>query len=335
MRPCLTGTQIATVQTVAGTGACRIGAVFLNKHWPFTNENGLAGPFRNQTSVYLGVPTWPNYDPLFRHAGFLDVKTYDYLDSHYEINLSSILKTLESAEERSIFVFQGCCHNPTGRDYSQDEWKRIAQIMAGKRHFAFFDTAYQGLGASEDSDAWAVRWFAEKSIDMLVAQSFSKNHGLYSERVGALHVMCADDKIAANVVDQLRALTRWEVSSAPAFGAELVNIVLGDSELETGWKAELHAARDRLQILRRRLHDLLMDLATPVPQGRSRGWNHLVEETGLFSYTSLLPEQIDTLASEHHIYMPGNGRINISGLNERNVERVARAFDAVIRQSGK
>lgn len=248
--------------------------------------------------------------------------------------MSAILEALESAKQRSIFVFQGCCHNPTGRDYSQDEWKQIAKVMAAKQHFAFFDTAYQGLGVSEDSDAWAVRRFAEKGINMLVAQSFSKNHGLYSERVGALHVLCSDDRIAANVLDQLRALTRWEVSSAPAFGAELVNIILGDSALATDWKEELNRARGRLQMLRKRLHDLLVELATPVPRGRPGGWNHLGEESGLFSYTSLLPEQIKLLESGHHVYLPENGRINISGLNENNIERVARAFDAVIRRSG-
>lgn len=178
--------RIASIQTVAGTGACRIAAVFLEKYWSSSAPSSTLPP------VHLGTPTWGNYDPLFRHAGFeTSVATYPYLNASQDIDMESVLEALNNAPARSIFVFQGCCHNPTGRDYTTNEWSQIADVMHTKQHFAFFDTAYQGLGRSGPEDAWAVRHFAGRGIDMLVCQSYSKNAGLYSERVGALHVVCA------------------------------------------------------------------------------------------------------------------------------------------------
>ncbi|KAI1452454.1 pyridoxal phosphate-dependent transferase [Annulohypoxylon moriforme] len=319
--------QAASIQTVAGTGACRIGAVFLSKHWH--NDGALA-------TVYIGTPTWGNYEPLFRHAGFVNkVKTYKYLDGKRNVDMDNTLKTLQDALERSIFVFQGCCHNPTGLDYSQSQWAQIADIMLEKGHFAFFDTAYQGLGQGISEDAWAVRHFVNKGVDMLVCQSFSKNAGLYSERVGALHVVCASADIAANVLDQLRQFIRWEVSSAPAYGAELVNIVLSDPTAKTQWEDELATARGRMRSLRTKFHEQLTSrLATPSPRdGTVSGWDHILRENGLFSFTGLSTAQTKALITQHHIYMPGNGRINISGLNGGNITRVAEALDRVIRST--
>ncbi|KAF2149718.1 aspartate aminotransferase [Myriangium duriaei CBS 260.36] len=325
--------RVATVQTVAGTGACRVGAVFLNKHWPSSQEIS-SGLVSNRTSVYFGIPTWGNYEPLFRHAGFDDIKTYPHLNDSGQINMHAILYAIDTAAEQSIFVFQGCCHNPTGRDYTPKQWQQIADHLKSKRHFAFMDTAYQGLGASELDDVWAVRQFAEQGIDMLVAQSFSKNFGLYSERVGALHVICASSGIAYNVADQLRSLIRWEVSSSPAYGSELVSIVLSDPQLLQEWRNDLATAKDRVRGLRSQLYKKLTEkFKTPSPRGTADPWKNLIEERGLFSFTGLSPRHIKILVEEYHIYLPTNGRINVSGLNEKNIEEVAQAFDAVVRGS--
>lgn len=321
--------RIASIQTVAGTGACRIGAVFLRKYWPSTSSSVL-------TPVHIGTPTWGNYDPLFKHAGFeTSIATYPYLDASQAIDMASVLTSLNNAPNGSIFVFQGCCHNPTGRDYSTDQWTKIADVMHTKGHFAFFDTAYQGLGHSAPNDARAIRHFVQKGINMLVCQSFSKNAGLYSERVGALHVVCATPSIAANVLDQLRSLTRWEVSSAPAYGAELVNIVLADPALERQWQAETGAVRDEILRLRKEFHDQMTErLRTPSPRtGTTCGWDHLLKENGLFSWTGLTASQTRSMIARHHVYLPSNGRINVSGLNASNMARVAEAFNDVIRSS--
>lgn len=326
----LTNGRIASIQTVAGTGACRIAAVFLKKYWSF------AAPSTALPSVYLGTPTWGNYDPLFKHAGFeTGIATYPYLNALQDVDMESVLAALNNAPERSIFVFQGCCHNPTGRDYTETQWSQIADLMQAKRHFAFFDTAYQGLGRSEMQDAWAVRHFVERDVDLLVCQSFSKNTGLYSERVGALHVVCGTSAIAVNVLDQLRSLTRWEVSSAPAYGAELVNILLSELSLEERWQAETSKVRHGIWNLRNDFHCRMAERTrTPSPRnGTADGWNHLLKENGLFPWTGLSPVQTRLLIDRHHVYLPASGRINVSGLNAANMSRVAEAFDDVIRSS--
>jgi aspartate aminotransferase, cytoplasmic len=318
---------------VAGTGACRVGAVFLNKHWPKTSSECATGPFRNHQPVYVGTPTWGNYEPLFQHAGFSNFRKFDHLDGNLNLNYRATVDALRSAPDKSIFILQSVCHNPTGRDYTQQQWAEIADILLAKGHFAYLDTAYQGLGRSIEEDAWAVRHMAEKGIDMLVCQSFSKNMGLYSERVGALHVVCPTPVIATNVLDQLRSFVRWEVSSSPAYGAQLADAILHDEILEREWQNQLKEARDRLQSLRAKLYALLTtDLATPSPRtGTVEGWKHLIEENGLFSYTGLSESQTQRLIDQHHVYLPGTGRINISGLSHGNIDRVARAFDQVIR----
>lgn len=294
-------------------------------------EQRLKGP---QANVFVGTPTWGNYEPLFKHAGFADHFTaYAFLDSYGNIDMNNILETLESAPKQSIFVFQGCCHNPTGRDLSQEQWADIATVVRERDHFAFFDTAYQGLGDGTSEDAWAVRHFADMGINMLVCQSFSKNAGLYSERVGALHVVCQRREISKNVLDTLRSVVRWEVSSAPAYGAELVNSILECPEAKRQWLSELKDARNRIHSLRIDLHKHLTErLRTPSPRdGEVRGWDHIVQETGLFSFTGLTAVQTRALIDRHHIYLPSNGRINVSGLSQGNILRVANAIDDVVR----
>ncbi|KAL1639401.1 putative secondary metabolism biosynthetic enzyme [Diplodia intermedia] len=322
--------EVATIQTVAGTGACRLGAVFLSAHWPSTSASPGSPP-TNATPVLLGVPTWGNYAPLFAHAGFTNIVQYPYLDSSRRVDMSSTLAALRAAPDGSIVVLQACCHNPSGRDPTRAQWTQVASVMREKRHFAFFDAAYQGLGCDDGAagDAWAVRHFVDRGdVDVLVCQSFSKNAGLYSERVGALHVVCGAAGVAANVLDRLRALLRWEVSSSPAYGAELVSAVLGDEGLKGRWEAELEAARGRMRALRGELRGLLTKEGKGV---NGIDWGHLVEENGLFSFTAITPAQSRVLVEEHHIYVPENGRINVSGLNKGNIKRVAEAFELVTR----
>ncbi|KAL0264077.1 Aspartate aminotransferase, cytoplasmic [Diplodia seriata] len=324
--------RVSTIQTVAGTGACHLGAVFLRAHWPTSASAGSGSSPTNATRVLLGVPTWGNYAPLFAHAGYTNIVQYPYLDSSRRVDIASVLAALRAAPDRSIVVLQACCHNPTGRDLTRAQWTQVACVMREKRHFAFFDAAYQGLGNDSDGDAWAVRHFVERGdVDMLVCQSFSKNAGLYSERVGALHVVCGTAGVAANVLDRLRALLRWEVSSSPAYGAELVGVVLGDEGLRGRWLGDLEAARGRMRGLREELHGLLTEGGGGA--GGGVDWAHLLEENGLFSFTAITPAQSRKLVEEHHIYMPENGRINVSGLNKGNIKRVAEAFELVTRNA--
>jgi aspartate aminotransferase len=202
--------------------------------------------------------------------------------------------------------------------------------MKEKGHFAFFDVAYQGFGSAEPdggaTDVWAVRYFAKQSIDMLVCQSFSKNMGLYSERVGSLHVLCQNGMIAENVKDNLRSIIRWEFSSAPAYGARLVETVLENPQLQVKWKYELAAASYPLSKNRERLYRELAIIR------QSPGTWEFLEDKGLFSLLGLSEHQVGVLISKYHIYLPWNGRINVAGLNELNIPIVADAVDFVVCQ---
>jgi aspartate aminotransferase len=276
------------------------------------------------------VPAWGYHIPLFLHAGF-DIEKYNYFSSStLSADFASIKAALLSAEEHSIFVLQPCCHNPTGADYTKEQWTEIAEMMKSRKLFPFFDSAYQGFGSLAANggidDVWPIRYFASQGFDMVVCQSFSKNFGLYGERVGALHVVCSSTEIAANVLDQIRCLVRWEYSSPPGFGGRLVTLILSDEKMRAQWEHELGIAAAHVINMRDRLFNLLAnELKTP------GDWEFIRMGKGLFSYFPLHESQIKVIMSKFHIYFPFTGRINVAGLNEGNVERVAKAMDYVCR----
>jgi aspartate aminotransferase len=207
--------------------------------------------------VYIGLPAWGNYQPLFHLVG-LEVRHYTHYDPNTKrVDFGACIDAVQQAPRGSVFVLQGCCHNPTGADFDRDQWQILAKEMKLAGHLPFFDMAYQGLGDGLDEDAFAIQHFAQIGFEMIVCQSFSKNFGLYGERVGALHVVNGDRRIAANVNDQLRNLIRWEFSSSPAYGLRLVNLVLDDEEQVEDWVTELSEIRERLKRNRSNLFQLL------------------------------------------------------------------------------
>lgn len=185
--------------------------------------------------VFIGVPTWGNHVPIFQEVG-LETTTYPYLDSSkHAVDFPGFLAVVRSAPRGSVFVLQGCCHNPTGVDLSVQQWQELAIEMKSHGHLPFFDTAYQGLGDGLDEDAAGVRVFAETGMEFLVCQSFSKNFALYGERCGVLHVVGSTKDVATNVQDKLRSLIRHTYSSSPAYGSRLVKITLSDSIMRGNW----------------------------------------------------------------------------------------------------
>lgn len=182
------------------------------------------------------------------------------------------------------------------------------------------------MSTDHDADVFPIRHFVQQGIPTLVCQSFSKNMGLYSERVGALHVVCPNAKIAANVFDNLRSYIRWEYSSPPAFGARLAEIIMTDPKLNEEWRLELSAACKRIKDNRKRLHGLLTEKGTP----GNKTWDHITTDNGLFSMLKLTEAQVALLTSEYHVHMPKTGRINLAGLNESNIERVAECILKVL-----
>ncbi|KAG9251639.1 aspartate aminotransferase [Emericellopsis atlantica] len=310
----LTVPQVASVQTISGTGAVHLAALF------------IAQCMSSKTAVYVGVPTWGNYRPAMELVGLRQLE-YPYLDEETRtFDHETTLEVIRTAEPSSVFVLQACCHNPTACDPTPAQWEEIIELLHAGKHIPLFDMAYQGLGDGIDEDAYAVRAAARKGLNMFVCQSFSKNMALYGERCGALHVACESSAVAANVHDRLRCLLRWEVSSAPIYGSRLANIVLQNDELKQTWEAELGTMRKRLGQLRRQLFILLTEkFQTP------GDWTHITREKGLFSYLKISRKQCIILVDEHHIYLPENGRINVSGLNSQNVMRVAQAIDSIVR----
>ncbi|KAG7042642.1 aspartate aminotransferase [Colletotrichum scovillei] len=306
--------KVSSVQTISGTGANSLGALFISK------------VMEPKPRVYIGVPTWGNHIPIFQDAG-LETTTYPYLDaSKHAVNFTALLNTVRSAAQGSIFVLQGCCHNPTGVDLSLSQWEELAREMKYHGHLPFFDTAYQGLGDGLEEDAAGVRVFVDAGIEMLVCQSFSKNFALYGERCGALHFVGNSQEVAANVQDKLRSLIRHTYSSAPAYGSRLVKIVLNDAVLRKEWTSETDGMRKRLKRNRQALYDeLAIRLKTP------GDWSYLVKEKGLFSCLALSPSQCRELVETYHVHLPGSGRINLAGLSEENVKRAAQAIDKVTR----
>lgn len=222
----MTGKKVSSVQTISGTGACHLAAIFLKRI------------FNDSTpKVIVGTPAWGNYEPLCTLAGLDQIEKYIYCNPESgEVAFHSILRAVAEAPLKSIFILQACCHNPTGMDLSQAQWRNLAETMKERGHLPFFDIAYQGLsGSSLEDGAFPIRLFAEMGFEMLACQSFSKNFGLYGERCGVLHVVTSSQLSAICVKDQLRSLIRWEFSSSPAYGSRLVTIVLRDEKLRQDW----------------------------------------------------------------------------------------------------
>lgn len=303
--------RVASCQTVGGTGACHLAALFLVQKCGYTH-------------FYLGTPAWPNYTPLILHSGGT-LSTYEYYDPETKtINFAAVEAALEKALANSVFVFQLCCHNPTATDMTMDQWEIVADIMKQRGLIAFFDSAYQGLASgSVEEDGAPVRMFIDKGLEVVVAQSFSKSLGLYGERIGCLHVV-TDQAATGLVADQLRYIFRAECSSSPAFGARIVSTVMKDTSLEKEWKENLTAIALRLVETRKTILKKLTERGTP------GDWTHVTTQRGLFWYSGLSEKQSQKLMDELHVYLPKNGRVNIAGLNDKNIDRFCDLFHDVV-----
>lgn len=240
--------------------------------------------------------------------------------------------TLKSAPEHSIILLHACAHNPTGVDPTKEQWKEIATIIKEKKHFPFFDCAYQGFASGDlAKDAWAVRYFVEQGFELCVAQSFAKNFGLYGERAGCFHFVTSPGADAESTIkriaSQLAILQRSEISNPPAYGARIASTVLNNPTLFAEWEDNLREMSGRIQSMRTALRAKLEELGTPGT------WNHITDQIGMFSFTGLTEAQVLRLRDDAHVYLTKNGRISMAGLNTGNVEYFAKAVDKVIRET--
>ena len=281
----------------------------------------------------MSNPTWANHNQIFTNVG-LPLTTYPYFDrSTRGLDFEGVKSALNAAPDRSIVVLHACAHNPTGVDPTPAQWAELADLMRAKNHFPFFDCAYQGFASGDLArDAAAIRLFVDRGFELLVAQSFAKNFGLYGERAGCLHFASAPGPGAAadvttRVASQLAVLQRSEISNPPIYGARIVSTVLNDPALFAEWEANLRTMSGRIIAMREALRAKLEAQGTPGT------WNHITDQIGMFSFTGLSEAQVAKLRADFHVYMTKNGRISMAGLNTRNVDYFAKAVDKVVRDS--
>lgn len=300
--------RVATIQTLGGTGALKVGADFLNNWFP-------------NSAVWVSDPTWENHISIFKGAGF-SVDTYPYFDrTTAGVNFAGMLECISGLDKHSIVLLHPCCHNPTGADLTNEQWDALINVLNDNELIPFFDMAYQGFGKGLVEDAYAIRVMAEKGLIFFVCNSFSKIFSLYGERVGGLSVVCVDRKTTQVVHSQLMAMVRCNYSSPPSFGAQLVYSILSDVALKAKWRAEVECMRVRIQLMRNKLVEQIVEQG-----GDAKRYEYLLQQQGMFSYTRYSKKQILSLRNDSAIYLIDSGRMCVAGLNDQNLPRVAKAM---------
>lgn len=302
----------ATVQSLSGTGALKIGATFIKLYLDGCQQ------------VFLPSPTWPNHPNVFGTSG-LNVSNYRYYNPPTKgFDEQGMIEDIASMPEHSVILLHACAHNPTGVDPTPDQWKRISEAIKARKMLTFFDMAYQGFASGDlDKDAWSVRFFAQQGHPLMLAQSFAKNMGLYGERVGAFTVTCADKDETCRVMSQLKRIIRPMYSNPPLHGARIAHKVMSTPFLKDKWYKEMKIMSGRILQMRMALVENLKKA------GSTLKWNHVTDQIGMFCYTGMTPEQVDRLTKEFSIYLTRDGRISIPGLTSHNVAYVANAIHEV------
>jgi len=309
--PAIATGRIATIQGVGSSGGLKVGSDLLKRYFP-------------DSKVYLSDPTWDNHRAVFEGSGHV-CETYPYYDAATGgLRFDDLLAAFQVLPARSIVVLHACCHNPTGVDLTQDQWRALVPVLRERELLPFLDLAYQGYGDGIDEDAFAPRLLADEGLSFLIANSFSKSMSLYGERGGALSIVCADAEEAGRVLGQMKFTIRRNYSSPPMHGGQVVAKVLTTPVLREMWEGEVAEMRERIQAMRRQLHDVL---SAKLP---GRDFSYFLTQRGMFSYTGLSADQAERLKAEFGVYILRSGRMCVAGLNTRNVEATAQAMAAVL-----
>lgn len=303
--------RLQSAQTPGGTGALRVAAEFLVRH---------AGV----KTIWISDPTWANHNKVFEAAG-LTIKKYRYYDAASKgLDFAAMQEDLSQIPATDAVLLHGCCHNPTGVDPTAEQWTQLAEVAKAKGWLPFFDFAYQGFGVGVEEDAQGVRIFADSADEMLVCSSFSKNFGLYNERVGAVTLMAADKQQAVNAFSQIKSDIRSIYSNPPAHGALVVTEILQSEELKALWLQELDAMRERILSMRTLFVEKLQAL------GVEQDFSFIAQQKGMFSFSGLSPEQVEILKQEHAVYAVSSGRINVAGMTLNNIDTLCAAVAKVL-----
>lgn len=302
--------RVSSIQAPGGCGALRIGAEII--------QAASAG-----AKVWVSDPTWPVHIPLLGSVG-LQFSTYRYYDANtHGVNFDAMVDDLKKAGRGDIVLLHGCCHNPCGADLSLDQWTVIGDMAEAQGFMPFIDIAYQGLGDGLDADAQGLRHLAERLPEMIIAASCSKNMGLYRERTGCTMFVCRDAKNAEALLSQAKVAARRVYSMPPAHGALLASAVLADPQLTASWQAELHGMCNRVNGLR-------SDLVEKLQASTGRDFEFIRAEKGMFSFLGLSSEQVQSLRDDYSVYMLGSSRINVAGVNARNIDYLADSIAKVL-----
>ncbi len=306
------GGRAVSCHCPGGTGALRIGADFLH-------QQNVA------TTIWISDPTWANHYQVATSAG-LKFERYPYYDrANHNLAFDRMIETLSQAKEGDVVLLHACCHNPTGIDPTAEQWETIAKFLADKKLIPFVDFAYQGFGNGLEEDAFGVRTIAKYNPEMLIASSFSKNFGLYNERVGVLTVVSSDVDTAAKVLSQVKISVRTAISNPPAHGEKIVSTILSTPELRAKWEAELKGMRDRINEMRQLLSSKLKEAG-------AGDFDFITEQNGMFSFSGLDKDQVEMLRKDFGIYAVASGRICVAGINTNNIDSIVDAITAVVKK---
>lgn len=309
--PLLSEGRVVTAEALGGTGALKVGADYLKRLLP-------------NAGVYISDPSWENHRALFEAAGF-PVESYPYYDAATRgVDFAGMASKLESLLPGSIVVLHACCHNPTGADLTEEQWRKVIDIIGARGLVPFIDMAYQGFADGIAQDALALNLFTASGLQFFVSSSFSKSFSLYGERVGALSVVTASKDESARVLSQIKRVIRTNYSNPPTHGGAVVAAVLSSPELRQMWESDLAGMRDRIRAMRTSLVEKLK------ARGVAQDFSFVVKQRGMFSYTGLSAEQVARLQSEFAIYAVNTGRICLAALNTKNIDYVADSIATVL-----
>nr|WP_275946426.1 amino acid aminotransferase [Vibrio metschnikovii] len=300
-----------TAQAPGGTGALRVAGEFIKRQL-------------GDVKVWISNPTWANHHGVFGAAG-LETTEYTYYNAEKkDKDFPAMLADLEQASAGDVVLLHGCCHNPTGIDPTLEEWEILAKLVAEKGLLPLFDFAYQGFAKGVEEDAAGLRIFAQHNPEILVASSFSKNFGLYNERVGAFTLVAASADVANTAFSQVKAIIRSIYSNPPAHGAAVVTYILQNPALRAEWEAEVAEMRERIQEMRELFVTRLQEI------GVNADFSFIERQNGMFSFSGLNKQQVQRLKEEFGIYIVGSGRISVAGMTKNNMSPLCEGIKVVL-----
>ncbi|GJQ58008.1 MAG: aspartate/tyrosine/aromatic aminotransferase [Candidatus Scalindua sp. AMX11] len=303
--------RAATAQTPGGTGALRMAGELIKQVNP-------------KARLWVSDPTWANHNGIFGSAG-IELSTYPYYNTNSKcLDFDAMVAGIKEIPAGDVILLHGCCHNPTGLDPNEEQWHHLATLITQRKIFPLFDFAYQGLATGIDEDATGLRLFAQNVPEMLIANSYSKNFGLYSERVGGLTIVCGSQQEAQTAFSHLKLTIRRCYSNPPSHGGAIVATIMADKTLRAEWETEVSQIRLRIKEMRE------LFVKTLKTKGVRDDFSFIARQNGMFSFSGLTKYQVEKLKQDYSIYIVDSGRINVAGMTHGNMDQLCEAIASVL-----